>query len=38
MDDLRDVGPLGRDTIELYMDWEKTIPYKIERGEGECAV
>lgn len=38
VNDLREVGPLGRDTIELYMDWEKTIPYKIERGEGECAV
>ena len=22
----------------LYMDWEKTILYKLERGEGECAV
>ena len=22
----------------LYMDWEKTILYKLERGEGECAI
>ncbi|SVD82951.1 uncharacterized protein METZ01_LOCUS435805, partial [marine metagenome] len=22
----------------LYMDWEKTILYKLERGEGECMV
>ncbi len=36
--ELQEVGPLGKDTIRLYMDWEKTIPYKLERGEGECAV
>ncbi len=34
----KDVGPLGKDTIQLYMDWTKTVPYKVERGEGECAV
>ena len=36
--DLQQVGPLGKDTIQLYMDWTKTIPFKVERGEGECAV
>ncbi len=36
--DLKDVGPLGKDTITLYMDWDKTVPYKLERGEGECAM
>ncbi|MEE9284880.1 MAG: nitrite/sulfite reductase [Dehalococcoidia bacterium] len=36
--DLQQVGPLGKDTIRLYMDWDKTVPYKLERGEGECAV
>ena len=25
-------------TQHLYMDWEKTLAYKVERGEGECAV
>ena len=25
-------------TLDYYMDWGKTIPYKVERGEGECAV
>ena len=34
----KDIGPLGKDTIHMYMDWDKTIPYKVERGEGECAV
>ena len=29
---------LNRDTIDLYMDWERTTLYKVERGEGECAV
>ena len=36
--EFKEVGPLGRDTIQMYMDWGKTIPYKVERGEGECAV
>jgi hypothetical protein len=35
---LAEVGPLGRDTLDLYMDFQKTILYKMERGEGECAV
>jgi sulfite reductase beta subunit-like hemoprotein len=34
----REVGPLGRDTIDVYMDWERTVLYKVERGEGECAI
>ena len=29
---------LNRETIDLYMDWERTTLYKVERGEGECAV
>jgi sulfite reductase beta subunit-like hemoprotein len=32
------VGPLDRDNIQTYMDWGKTAVYKLERGEGECAV
>ena len=23
---------------DLYIDWERTNQYKLERGEGECAV
>ena len=33
-----EVGPLDRENIESYMDWGKTVLYKLERGEGECAV
>ena len=33
-----DLGPLDRDNIQAYMDWGKTVVYKLERGEGECAV
>ena len=36
--DFKDLPELGRDTIEQYMDWDKTIIYKLERGEGECSV
>ena len=34
----RDVGELNRETIHSYMDWEKTVKYVLERGEGECAL
>ena len=33
-----DIPSLNGDSQGLYMDWEKTIQYKVERGEGECAV
>lgn len=33
-----ELGPLDRDNIQSYMDWGKTVIYKLERGEGECAV
>ena len=36
--ELPQVGPLGKDTIDYYMDYEKTVLYKMERGEGECSV
>ncbi len=32
------VERLGADTQDLYIDWDKTDVYKLERGEGECAV
>jgi sulfite reductase beta subunit-like hemoprotein len=32
-----EVGPLGRETLPLYMDWERKVLYRVERGEGECA-
>ena len=34
----KEVPALGRETIEQYMDWDKTIIYKLERGEGECSI
>ena len=33
-----EIGPLDREHINTYMDWGKTVLYKLERGEGECAV
>ena len=36
--EFRDIGELNKETIQTYMDWEKTVLYKLERGEGECAV
>ncbi len=33
-----EIGPLDRERIDTYMDWGKTVLYKLERGEGECAV
>ena len=32
-----EISPNGA-ANNLYMDWEKTILYKLERGEGECMV
>ncbi|MCE2404690.1 MAG: nitrite/sulfite reductase [Dehalococcoidia bacterium] len=34
----REVEALGPDTMDVYMDWDKPEVYKLERGEGECAV
>ncbi len=34
----REVEPLAEDNQQLYIDWEKTDIYRVERGEGECAV
>ena len=33
-----EVPELNRDTIDGYMDWDHTVIYKLERGEGECAI
>ena len=35
---LQPVPELNRETLDLYMDWDKTIKYVLERGEGECAI
>jgi len=28
----------GLDTMNMFMDWDRTQPYVVQRGEGECAV
>jgi sulfite reductase beta subunit-like hemoprotein len=28
----------GLETLEHFIDWNRSDPYKVERGEGECAV
>ena len=35
---LKEERELNRDSIDAYMDWDKTVIYKLERGEGECAL
>ena len=34
----RETRELNRESIDTYMDWDKTVVYKMERGEGECAI
>jgi len=36
--EFKEVRELNRATIGSYMDWDKTVIYKLERGEGECAL
>ena len=36
--EFKQMPELNRDTIGYYMDWDKTVKYVLERGEGECAV
>ena len=36
--DFKDVPDLNKETLGEYMDWDKTVKYMVERGEGECAV
>ena len=38
MGEFKEIGPLNRDNIDTYQDWDKTVLYKLERGEGECMV
>ena len=34
----KEAGPLNRENIDVYLDWSEATLYKLERGEGECAV
>jgi sulfite reductase beta subunit-like hemoprotein len=38
LQDLKEVKGLSVETFADYFDWERTTPYKLERGEGECAI
>ena len=38
LQEFKEVGELNRDTIQTYIDWDKTVKYVLERGEGECAM
>ena len=36
--EFKELPELNRESLDLYIDWNKTIKYVLERGEGECAV
>ncbi len=38
LQEFKEVGELDRETIDTYIDWDKTVKYVLERGEGECAI
>ena len=38
LSEYKDLPELNRDTLSEYIDWDKTVKYVLERGEGECAV
>lgn len=35
---LAEVPKISRETIDLYMDYGRSVLYKVQRGEGECAI
>ena len=38
LEEFKEIPELNRESLNLYMDWTKTVKYQLERGEGECAV
>jgi sulfite reductase beta subunit-like hemoprotein len=38
VEEFKETRELNRESIDAYMDWDKTIIYKMERGEGECSI
>jgi len=28
----------GLETMNEFIDWNRNVPYEVQRGEGECAV
>lgn len=40
-DEVRDLAmpvEFGLDTMEQFIDWDRKVPFVVQRGEGECAV
>ena len=36
--EFKEIPELNRESLDMYIDWSKTVKYVLERGEGECAV
>ena len=36
--EFKEIPELNRESLDMYIDWNKTVKYVLERGEGECAV
>ena len=38
LSEFKELPELNRESLDMYIDYDKTIKYILERGEGECAV
>ena len=36
--EFKEIPELNRESLDMYIDWNQTVKYVLERGEGECAV
>ena len=36
--DLTMPAEFSLETMQQFIDWNRSSPYKVERGEGECAI
>jgi len=36
--DLTMPAEFSLETMQQFIDWQRSSPYKVERGEGECAI
>ena len=36
--DLTMPADFSLETMQQFIDWQRATPYKVERGEGECAI
>ena len=37
-EDLTLPAEFSLETMQQFIDWNRSSPYKVERGEGECAI